>query len=229
MPDYIPKTEDALVTWFNTFAAKFKQHSVTLGYTLADVANVENDAATVQSLTARIDVFQKEAKEAVQYRKDMLGKPLGTPLAPVPQNPNPTPPVVNVAPGILARTRALAARIKANPQYTNSMGRDMGIVGAGDTAAPNPNAKPVLSVVTAGAGTVDVSFVKNGYQGVLLEAQRGTETVWTQVANLRYSPYRDARPNLAPGVPDVRRYRAIYLVKDKSTGQYSDTVTITVL
>ena len=123
MADYIPAKADAMVTWFNTFAAKFKQHSTTLGYTAADVTNVENDAATVQSLSARVDIFQKEAKEAVQYRRDMLGKPLGTPIAPVPQNPNPTPPAINVAPGILARTRALAARIKANPQYTNSIDR----------------------------------------------------------------------------------------------------------
>ena len=229
MPDYIPRTDDALLTWFNNFAAKFAAYSGALGFNDNDVDNVNANAAMVQTLLNRVETFKQEAQEAVAYKNLMLRKPLGTPAPAPPINPNPVFPVTVMSPGILARTRALAARIKASPTYSEAIGKDLGIIGASDNAGPNPAAKPVLSAVTAGADTVDVSFVKNGYQGVLLESQRGTETVWTQIANLRYSPYRDFRPNLAEGVPDVRRYRAIYLVKDKSTGQYSDTVTITVL
>ena len=229
MADYIPTTDAALVTWFNNFSTKFAAYAPAIGLSAADVTAVNNDDAMVQTLMNRVETYKQEAQEAVAYKNLMLKKPLGTPAPAPPVNPNPALPVTAPAPGILARTRALAARIKAAPAYSEAIGKDLGIVGTGDNAAPNPAAKPALAAVTAGADTVDVSFVKNGYQGVLLEGQRGTETAWTQIANLRYSPYRDSRPNVSPTAPDVRRYRAIYLHKDQSTGQYSDTVTVTVL
>ena len=229
MPDFLPKANPALVLWFNTFAASFAQNAAEFGFTPADVAAVNADAAFVQTLNNRVEILRKESQEAVAYRRLMLDAPLGTPATGVPQNAAPALPDSVPTPGVIARVRALAARIKAHPRYSDALGKELGIVGTGTAPGANPLAKPSVSTTTAGANTVDVAFVKNGYEAVLLESQRGTETAWTPLGNVRYSPHRDARPNLAPGVPDVRRYRAIYLVKDKITGQYSDTVTITVL
>ena len=41
------------------------------------------------------------------------------------------------------------------------------------------------------------------------------------------SPFIDDRPPLEAGKPEVREYRARYILRDQATGEWSDIVTAT--
>jgi len=42
----------------------------------------------------------------------------------------------------------------------------------------------------------------------------------------RMTPFADNRPLLQPGKPELSRYIAIYMVKDKEVGQFSNDLVI---
>jgi hypothetical protein len=41
-----------------------------------------------------------------------------------------------------------------------------------------------------------------------------------------HSPYVDNRPMLVPGKPDLRQYRAFFVVADQAVSQFSDDITV---
>ena len=223
--DYIPDSDAKLAEWYNNFAAKLDGYKTPLAIIPTEMDSVRADATFVSAIIANVVSAKSEATERVKYKDDMLGKPLGTPAPAVPQPPPLITPAVVVAPGIVARTRALVARIKAHPQYSDSMGRDLRI--AATTPVPPAIVKPKLTAQTVvGSSVVVLRFVKSGYAGVFLETQRGTETSWTPLATALASPFGDDRSLLIAGVPENRRYRARFRKGNAAVGEFSDTVNV---
>lgn len=227
MPDYIPKSDADLVVWYNNFNAKFPIYALGVGFVAGDIIAVQNEFNTLNWMVNVVEVFKAESKERVQYKDIILSKPVGTPTPIVPTIPTITPPATIVVPGILARTRAIVNRIKAAPSYTPAMGQDLGIIGTAPPPPPPATAKPVLSLELDG-GKVLIKFNKGTFDGVVIETQRGAETAWMQLDKALNSPYQDTRPVASPGVAEARRYRAMYLKKNASVGQWSATSTILV-
>ena len=127
--------------------------------------------------------------------------------------------------------RAQVRRIKTHPAYIEAMGKQLGIeVGGGATMAaatvgggPRPN----LEATSILNGAVEVTFLKNGYTGVEIECQRGTETTYSFLARDTEAPYVDTRASLTDG-PETRHYRARYLKKDTLAADFSDVLVVTV-
>ncbi|MEP6754842.1 MAG: hypothetical protein ABJA67_05030 [Chthonomonadales bacterium] len=131
----------------------------------------------------------------------------------------------SVAPGIDNRFRELAARIKAQPNYTPAIGADLGIEAI---VAHQIIELPSLKGVAEPHGLVYLTFQKQGNVGVTIRSQRGNENSFKSLANPRRSPYVDTRSNLFSGVSEVRKYKYRYLNADGiPTGPYSDTLEIT--
>jgi len=130
-----------------------------------------------------------------------------------------------VTPGLIGRTRAVVKRIKAHPNYTEVIGKDLGIVGSeqvGPTVVkPDGKAEPLPK------HEVRISFVKSGHEGVDIESQRAAETAWAYLAFDGYSPYIDNRQPLVADQPEERRYRLRYRDKDVPVGEYSDVYVVT--
>lgn len=124
--------------------------------------------------------------------------------------------------------RAAVRQLKATPGVTPEMlaalqveGEDIDPTGHRDAQAP------VLVLVIVG-GRVEVKFTKHGHQGIMLYGCRGTETAWTKLGLDTQSPYVDTRPNLVPGQPEDRHYRAYFTEHDQEVGELSAEFTIAV-
>ena len=121
--------------------------------------------------------------------------------------------------------RTLVRRIKAHSDYTSGMGAQLGIIGTGkqhDLA----NTHPVLKAKDLTGGKVNLSYTKYHSDGINIYCQREGDADWVLLARATVSPYMDTRPVLQVGKPDLRRYRAKYMLKDQEIGHYSDDVII---
>ncbi|MEX0642505.1 MAG: hypothetical protein WD468_07380 [Pirellulales bacterium] len=223
--DWLPSREPELLTWFNNMGLKLPTYQAALGLTAGEVAEFQADAALVEFSIQGVEQAADEAREWVAFKNLELYGPVGEPTPGVPSALPPAA-VSPRAPGILSRTRALAARIKTHPAYTQAMGADLGLIGP--SPSPPSEIKPTGSAMPLPAFTVQISFVKAGHDGVDIEGQRAAETAWTYLAFDAFSPYVDNRGPLAAGQPEQRRYRMRYRDNDVPVGLFSDTLNVTV-
>jgi hypothetical protein len=121
--------------------------------------------------------------------------------------------------------RAIVRQIKARPDYTESQGVQLGIVGPENThdlAASHPD----LTGIDQTGGAVTLSFTKFESDGINIYCQRENDAYWVLLARATVSPFLDNRPLLHIGKPELRRYTAIYMIKDQEVGQFSDDLVI---
>jgi hypothetical protein len=224
--DYLPNTDSALLVWFNSFQLKFSTYGPTLGFTAADVTGVTDDYNMLAYTVQASELIRNESQARTTYKNVLRDGPVGTVQPTPPSVPALTPPKTVVAPGIIPRLRALVQRLKTQPGYTESIGSDLGIIATATVPSTTP-AKPSATATAEPGNSVRIDWVKGTFDGVLVEGQRGDESVWTPLGTDLKSPYNDTRAPLHPGVPEVRRYRLRYLKSDTPTGDYSDTMTAT--
>jgi hypothetical protein len=222
--DWLPNREDELLPWFNNFNTKIPGYALTLDLNPGDVTTVADDSAMLEFAVNGVAIYKAEQREWVDFKNLELYGPFGRPTPAVPTVPTLVPPTV-VAPGIIPRTRALVARIKAHPNYTEVIGEDLGIIGA--EQAEVDQVKPDGRAEALPNHEVRISFVKRGHDGVDVESQRAAETTWTYLAFDGFSPYVDNRPPLVAGQPEERRYRLRYRDNDVPVGEYSDIFVVT--
>ena len=121
--------------------------------------------------------------------------------------------------------RAMSRQIKARTDYTEGLGAQLGIVGPehlNDLTTSHPD----LTGIDQTAGRVILYFTKVNSDGVNIYSQRENDTDWVLLIRATTSPYSDNRPLLNIGKPELRRYTAVYMLKDQEIGQYSDDLVI---
>jgi len=74
---------------------------------------------------------------------------------------------------------------------------------------------------------VALAFTKTKSDGHQHLQQRDGDADYVYLAHDTISPYIDNPRPLVPGKPEVRRYKAIYVVGDDETGYFSDEVVVT--
>ena len=122
--------------------------------------------------------------------------------------------------------RAMAKQIKARNDYTDGLGAQLGIVGP-EHLFDLTTAHPVLTGIDQTSGRVIIYFTKANSDGVNIYSQRENDTDWVLLIRATTSPYIDNRPLLQIGKPELRRYTAVYMLKDQEIGQFSDDLVIT--
>ena len=217
---WLPRTLEALAPWYANFALKFEQFAPELGFTLADITSVKNDNAVVQWLAIAEPAFESNLDGFRVFRDITL---YGEKTDPKPDEPvtvlPPFPAVFTMA--IIARLINLVERIKLSDGYTEDIGAQLGIIGAeSDSVAPE-NWKPTLKVKVSAGGDISVGFVRGESDGILLEQQKGNETVWTEIGRY-FKPPADL--NYDETTPQTIRLRARFLQNNKPVGEYSDIV-----
>jgi len=221
---WMPYREDEMLPWFNNFNTKLPSYTTTLDLSAEDIASVAADSAMVEFAINGVAIFKAEQKEWVDFKDLELYGSAALPTPAEPSVPELVAPAV-VAPGIIGRVRALVARIKANPNYTDVIGEDLGVIGAEHAAVGV--VKPEGKATALPKHEVQITFVKSGHAGVDVEGQRGDESDWTHLAFDGYSPYVDNRPPLNGGLPEQRRYRLRYRDRDTPVGEFSDVFVVT--
>ena len=123
------------------------------------------------------------------------------------------------------RARALAKRIKAHPAYTEGLGRVLGIIGPEDTTDIS-TLKPDLTGEDKRGGAVEIYFNLANSEGVNLYSRRDGDGEFKFLARDTVPPYVDNRPMLVAGKPELRNYKAVFVVADQEVSQFSDEITV---
>ncbi|WP_295447723.1 hypothetical protein [uncultured Thiodictyon sp.] len=121
--------------------------------------------------------------------------------------------------------RGLVRRIKAHRGYTKEQGDVLGIEGPRHLVDLTA-AKPDLTALDQTAGVVVLSFTKRESDGINLYCKRETDEDWVLLSHVMASPFVDDRPLLHMGTAELRRYTAVYRLKDKQVGAFSDDLVI---
>lgn len=219
---YLPRGDKERALWLSNFATKFALFGPTLGFSKDEITAVQRDAAMFSYLIGLVTSYATAKEARVAYKNIMRDGRAGTTyiIKPVPEAEMQEP--AQVPPGIFPRIAKLVQRIKHSTGYTEPIGKDMGIIAAA-SSIDQVNLKPVLRLVRK-ADAVQVQWKKGKTHGLRIEVDRGNG-VWQFLAVDTIPHYTDKEP--IPG-PATWRYRAIYIIKDTPTGQWSNVTSITV-
>jgi hypothetical protein len=221
---YLPNSDKERAIWLKNFSSKFTGYAVDLGFTTADSTSVANDNAVYSYLLEQIEIFKTELNERQRYKDTLRNGPLGTALGGLPTLPDlPTPPTA-VAAGVFPRVSAMVKRIKAHPAYSEAIGQDLGIIGA-EYSLDLIAMQPTLTL-SKEPGTVILKYVRSGVNGIKLYCKRGAEQEYKFLSTVTLTSYRDRRPNLVPGQPEMRTYKAQFMQDDEEVGQESAEFSI---
>lgn len=201
MGDILPKVKGMLYIWLTSFKNSMPSFATTLGIPATEIA------ATL----AMIDAKQAAEDNAVSLRDKAKA---ATEKAHVQSK------VTE------ANVRAMIRRIKNTPGYTKDMGKAMGIIASAQTLT-KAQEKPVLRPRVTG-GYLEVRFSKFGHDAMNIYSMRSDDTEYTLLGTIMMSPYRDQRPNLIPGKPEMRMYKAFFVDKDVQQGEESAMESIIV-
>jgi len=194
--DYVPRPDLEFLPMHDQFKTGLTSLGADLGVTPAEITEITNDNTALHTKSTAAVSAASAAKTAnADFRATR--KPAEK------------------------RLRNLAQRIKPHPAYTPAKGQTLGIIGPEDTTDLT-TAKPTLVIVSLGQGVTEISFNKSVSDGVAIYTQRGAETAWTFLSRDTSSPYVDNRALLVAGQPELRRYRAKYLLGDEEVGLWSD-------
>jgi hypothetical protein len=200
--DYLPANDSAFLLWHDRFLAAATAHAPAAGLAPADITAITTDNEDLHAAIANVAAAAAAAKNATAAKNAIVK-------------------------AVAGRTRGYALRIKAKPGYDEALGDTFGIVGAEDTTDLS-TAKPTLTGKAKGGGNVELGFNKSTSEGVNIYCRRDGDAAPVFLARDTASPYVDNRPLLVAGKPEVREYRAIYVVGDAEIGSLSDEAVITV-
>jgi hypothetical protein len=79
---------------------------------------------------------------------------------------------------------------------------------------------------TRDGGAVGIDFNLANSEGVNIYSRRDGDGDFKFLARDTVPPYVDNRPLLAAGKPELREYKAVYVVSDAEIGLFSDEVVV---
>jgi len=227
MATWLPLRESDRLTWLQNFALKLNTYVGTAGIVAADVTAVNFYRDIFLWTINRTDQVRTISQDLTEWKRILTEGPIGTPIGAVPTAPTyPAVPMGTPVAGIFPLIIALAERIRNTAGYTTAIGEDLGIV---PPVSGAPLGDPTFELVALPGSEVRVNWVKSSADGLLVESQRAAEVAWTVLGTDNNSPYLDARPPLAAGQPEVRRYRGRYIVNDEPVGNYSAVASVTTI
>jgi hypothetical protein len=227
--DYVIQSDDPFAAQLQTFKNSIGSYAATLGVTPAEVTAQAADADYFNYAVACQAVMSNGAQQWTGWKR--LSRNGG---APPPGGVPVVPPVfpasvAAVAPGIEARFRALVKRIKAHPNYNESVGEALGIEGPDQVAPDLTTIKPDINAkVTGNQVLIEWGWGKNAAFLDLCEIQvdRNDNKGFVLLAYDSTPNYIDTQS--FPSSPAKWTYRAIYRVGDSQVGQWSKPVSVTV-
>lgn len=225
---YLSKRKNDQVMWLTTFAQNIEAVAAKLGL---DATSVKADALWMAFVLGpwreALRTFSKGATSYITNIEEGGGNSELHDL-PVAALPTPPPGVVSVPFGAMRRITKFVQKVKNAPEYDESMGRRLQIIGS-ENVSLHPAPELILEAADGRerAG-VNVYFKKLGHYGLLLESRVLPDGEWGFVNICTDSPYLDERPLRVPGQPEMREYRARFWDRGEANGDWSDIPRIVV-
>ena len=227
--DYYPSRIADQGDWLQNYATKLAIHGPNLGIANPELNASGDDArwgAYVLGIwLPSVRAFSPSTTDAVDAVLTGTGPAVVTlptfsapalPASVSPQNP-----------GALTRIFAMVARIKKDPNYTEVMGQDLGVIGA-EESGQHPAPKFTAQLQDgSGVQAVRLGFFKYTHMGVYIESRRNGGP-WEFLGIDSESPYMDERALLTPGTPEMREYRMRFWDKGTPNGDWTDVAKVTV-
>ncbi len=225
--DYLKKKDAELSAQLTTFRLNIGNYPA-LGLTAAQITSQANDALYFAHVLACQDVCSNCSQQWTAW-KDIMRDGGAPPASGAPGEHTFPPTVAPVAPGIVARFRALVALVKASPAYNTAIGEALGIEAPEQTGPDFTSFGPQLELVMQG-GLVFILWSWLGQRAFLSQIEicvdRGDGKGFVFLAADTTPNYLDTTP--IPATPAKWAYKAIYHLGDQRIGQWSPVVSITV-
>lgn len=219
---YLPYSDSDKAVWLANFVEKLKLYDVVLGISPTTISTLEDERDVFVGAIVVVEAVRNSA-EALTAFKNRLREST-EPLGPQPVLPTipPVPPTVQG--NIFGRIRELVNQIKSNPNYTESIGDDLRIIG--DEISEDPSTwKPILGLGYE-AGAPVIKWTKGQSKGLKIWVDRGAGF---QLLAIDIRPNFTDNHDLPPaGQSALWKYRAIYVLNDAEVGQFSDILEVTV-
>jgi hypothetical protein len=221
---FLSNTDAGRRGWISNFANKLGIHGATVGVATTEISASLADSLAYAYVCDVRELITQYTQRWTAYKNALAngGSAAGAiPAALV----LPTPPAA--VPGdIFGRNTNLALRIKHHPGYNESIGEDLGIIGA-EVAAPDPATfKPVLTI-SLQAGHPLVAWPRQGTAALEIKVDRDGKG-FVPLAIDTVPDYLDTAPVPTASAGAVWRYKAIYRLDDEQVGQWSDVASIAV-
>lgn len=198
--NWIPKKDADFLTQLKFLSTKAPAQQAALSISPADLAMLTADATLFET---KLDAFNDADAIYSQTSSDKQ----------------------DTRAAVEGRLRGIVRRFKSAAGYTEAIGQALKIIGADDTTDLT-TAKPDLAAVPLAHG-IELSFTKSKSDGVNIYSKRDGEADFVFLARDTTAPYVDNRTLLVAGKPEVRRYKAVYILSDDEIGEFSDEVVIT--
>lgn len=222
---FIPRTDAKKDIWLGNFAQKLPAHATTLGLSNDVVKDVQDSAVFWSWLQKAVVPWRGYDQSWTAFRDGMRsgGDGATNQMPPVPTlDAMPSP----VAPDIFGRLSKLVATIKNAPNYTEAIGKDLGIIAPEAEKPEEQTLKPTVKLAVVALGVL-LKWSKQGNRrlNLYIEVDRHDGQGFRFLAIDTEPDYVDT---LKPTGPAQWTYRAQYRLGDEPMGQWSDLATIAV-
>jgi hypothetical protein len=222
----IPSDDANKSVFLQQFSTQLPSYATTLELSSNEVTKVAAASAWFDYLLSSQEVARNYSHAIFSLKRILRDGPANTDIA-LPVLPI-MPPVPTSTPfsGIFGFVGPLITRIKKHPNYTETIGKTLGIIAAPTPAIDITSLQPILSVDLQGGHPV-LSWKSNGTDALEIEVDHGTG-VFVLLTIRISSGYQDNTPLPASGSACVWKYRAIYHIHDKQVGHWSQVLEVSV-
>lgn len=225
--NYFIKSSDAeFALQIIKFGETLPGYSVVLGISAVEVAQAQQDSEYMSWVLQSMNIYHEHSESWTKFknlmRKGIEGSVTTAPVAPT----LPTAPAITVQPNIQERFSKLAAKCKLSPNYTATIGEDLGIEAPSGTFNPQEG-KPVFTIRLVSGGKPELVWTKGRFEGVVIYRKEQGGSYSRLNTDLRPN-YVDNTATAPAGQSKAYTYKMIYLYNDEQVGMWSDEVSITV-
>lgn len=225
--DWLPYGLSERERAFRRIATAAENSAAALGLTPADVLRIK---AIAEEYSFAVTIYQQNRTtiKALRAWRDAVisNEP---PIEPYGERPmfNNTPMPVGTQRGLVAEMRQYVRRMKAAAGFSDAIGRSMGVFSPNHIKKPLSELQPQPKIRAVEGFKVTIACEMQGMTGIQVEYRRNGEEKFEKVAFLTKLPETIYIEPRVLGVPETGYMRIIYLHKNKTVGQYSAMVSVT--
>lgn len=222
---YFPKSDSKRLAWLFNFSQKIGIYAPSFNMTKDDVDAIKGYYQMLKYIFDLMESVRTFKKNVTSFKNHLMFAPYGSQLGTLPEFTLTAPPAVTPA-GIFSLVLGKVAQIKTYGTYTESIGKDLGIVGA-EADDDFSKFKPAL-IIKIIACKPKIKYKKNRTEGIKLFVDRNDGKGFVYLWRITGTVYTDKQELPAGQNSAVWKYKAIYVVNDIEVGFYSDEMSVVV-